>query len=181
MKTPDWKRLPHNPLLTTVHEARTFLEENREHGAICPACDGKVKVYLRALRGSMVASLIHIFQASWIRMATHAEVRWIDRAPAYLRARGCNATNDAALLRHWGLIEFQPGDRGDGSVRTGVWRITPLGVEFVCGTRGVHRYAILSNQECLGLDGPLVTVKDALGSRFDYRELMGAAAAEHVS
>ena len=37
----------------------------------------------------------------------------------------------------------------------------------------VQKYARIYNDCCLGLEGDLVGIRDALGTKFDYDELMG--------
>lgn len=152
----------------TVAEAREQVHASLGDGAECPVCGQLAKAYKRAIRGALCVSLIHIYRY----FKAHPEAEWLEDVPGYLRARHANATNDAALLRHWGLIEPRPGVRGDGSTRIGVFRITDLGRSFVRGICGVPRFAVLYNQTLLGLEGDNVGIHEALGIEFNYSDLM---------
>lgn len=72
---------------------------------------------------------------------------------------------------HWGLIEEEPIVRPDGG-RAGWWRITPFGQQFVLGNSTVPKYARLYDGRCLGLEGVPVTIRDCLGTKFNYADLM---------
>lgn len=154
----------------TIAEAREELKAHLDEGVECPVCGQFAKVYKRALRAALVVSLIHIYKF----FRTNPATEWLDDTPAYLRTVGTYTTNDVALLRHWRLLEPRPGVRGDGSWRTGSFRITHEGRAFVRGVLKVPRFAVLYNQELLQLEGDLISVKDALGDDFDYSELMEA-------
>ena len=78
-------------------------------------------------------------------------------------------------LYHWGLIEEMAKDPGDTTRRTsGLWRPTEKGVQFVQCLLQVPKRVYLYNNEILGWDDQTVTIRDALGTKFDYAELMGA-------
>lgn len=154
----------------TVAEAREKLQAELGEGARCPVCDQYAKIYKRALRGGLAVSLIRMFQF----FKKNPGVEWLNDTPGYLRSVGANATNDVALLRHWGLIEQRPGERNDGSTRTGVFRLTHHGRAFVLGALKVARFAVLYNGKLVDLEGDLVGVQEALGVDFNYAELMAA-------
>lgn len=99
---------------------------------------------------------------------------WVD-VTHYLVEEGIIASNsNVALLRHWGLLEAIPDAvRPDGSGRVGLYRMTQLGFDFVRGQIKIPKYATLYNQELLALStAELINIRDALGSKFDYDELM---------
>ena len=56
--------------------------------------------------------------------------------------------------------------------RAGWWRLTEQGSAFVQGLMKVQKYAKIYDSRLLKLDGELVTIRDVLGSRFNYDELM---------
>jgi hypothetical protein len=90
------------------------------------------------------------------------------RFPAAIAASG-----DYAKLRYWGFIEQQKGEREDGSSRNGFWRITGVGREFVEGKTRVPGHALVFADRVLRLDpDQQVDVRDALGKKFRYDELM---------
>jgi hypothetical protein len=89
-----------------------------------------------------------------------------------LRSRSHAGDNrEESKLRYWGLIEEETDLRPDGG-RSGWWRLTPTGKDWVLNLSGVLKYALVYNGRCLGLSGQPVSIVDALGTRFDYRELM---------
>jgi hypothetical protein len=78
---------------------------------------------------------------------------------------------DLSKLRYWGLVVEFDATRDDGG-RPGLWRITDLGERFVLGRVTVPSHAVVFLARLLRLDGDDMTVRDALGERFDYDELM---------
>ena len=81
-------------------------------------------------------------------------------------------TGDGTKAKYWGLIVPMPGQRDDGSTCNGWWRLTRRGRAFVRGWIKVPKYAHIYNDEKLWLSGPRWTIRDALGTKFNYRELM---------
>jgi hypothetical protein len=153
---------------TPLHAVRTHILERREDGTICPACHQHVKLYKRKLNSGMARALIDI--AHYFRNPEHAE--WL-HVLNYLVAR--NAFNaDWPKLRHWGLLSCLETLRDDGSDRVGLYRLTDIGEEFVQGRCTVPKYVYLFNDTVEGFsDGENIDIHQALGSHFNYRELMG--------
>ena len=148
----------------TIEEARAHLRANLDEGTRCPCCDQYAKRYRRKLNSSMAAALC------W--MWTHARDAWIEvptAAPAWiLKAR------EYPKLAWWGLIEEQPRADGSSGRTSGVWRVTQKGADFVRGGRPVARYAFVYNGTVEDFTTERPTwIREALGDRFDYRELMG--------
>ena len=150
----------------TLGEARDWLRDRVDHGEHCPCCTQFAKVYRRALTSAPARVLIELHRR--------------DQGGAYLFLPTILDTMTGTphqggygtLGHHWGLLEPQPGEREDGSWRVGWWRLTDRGRAFVLGRRTVPKYARIYDGRCLGLDGPDWTIVQALGKRFDYRELM---------
>jgi len=97
--------------------------------------------------------------------------------PSILADRKANMSNMFGLLSHWELVERMPGERDDGSVRTGWYRITPRGRQFVRGEIGINKYVYTYNSERLKRLNPDTTqigIREALKEKFDYNELMSA-------
>lgn len=116
----------------------------------------------------MARALIIIY---WYFEREDAE-EWL-QVPTYLN--WTQALGDAAKLHWWGLIEpKRDAVRDDGSKKTGYYRITELGQQFVRGEAEVPKYIYLYNQCCLGFCGPPTTISEALGDKFNYAELMAA-------
>lgn len=147
----------------TIAEARTVLRDLADDGHRCPLCTQYVKVYKRKIHASMAQAIILMY-----RHYVATGVEWIEIA-AILPHR---MVADAAKLRYWGLIVEEPSYRSDGSERTGFWRLTDRGVAFVRGQGIVKKYARLYDGRFLGHEGDMVDIKDCLGKKFDYSELM---------
>jgi hypothetical protein len=151
----------------TLDEAREWVSENLEDGAECPCCGQLAKLYKRKLNSSMARSLIWL-----VRHAGPVAREWVDvaqEAPKWLLK-----SRELPKLAHWGLIEEMPKDPDDTTRRTsGTWRPTEEGVDFVYvrikATARVHLY----NNTLEGFDeDEYITIKQALGKKFDYEELM---------
>jgi hypothetical protein len=81
---------------------------------------------------------------------------------------------DPLKAKHWGLIEPMPDmRREDGSTRTGWWRLTDDGVEFVNMAQKIPERAHLFNGRCYGYSGGMIDIKSRIGKGFNYAELMG--------
>jgi hypothetical protein len=149
---------------TSIEEIRAYLNENWRKGIPCPCCARLVKLYRRSMSANMGRLLIVFWQ--------HNKKNEFVKATKTIFKEKFGGNGDFAQLRHWGLLEPGSGLRDDGSSRNGVWRLTPLGIDFVNELRGVPRYVYLYNQEFLGIGGEEVYISDVLENHFDYRELM---------
>jgi hypothetical protein len=152
------------PSETTLAEARERVLRERWDGVECPCCDGWMKVYHTPFPGVAARVMCDMYrvggqQRDWVHIPVCPHN---------------NSGGDALKARHWGLIEARDGERDDGSSRTGWWRLTEHGLEFVLGIVSILRYADIQRPStCQGLSGEPLWIHTAIGQRFDYRELMG--------
>lgn len=153
----------------TIAEGRDWLREKVEKGACCPLCGQYAKVYRRTITAAMARALALIWhEGAWgKRLYVHV--------PSVDPARG----GDVAKLEHWGLIEEERVVRPDGG-RAGYWRLTRRGEDWLNAKTSVPKYARLYDGKLLSLTGPAWGVFDALGKRFDYRELMAGGEDKRV-
>lgn len=155
-----------------VAVAADRLRSKLDDGTICPCCNQYAKRYKRKLNSSMAAALCWIWSTAQNTSRNHPTAVWINvpaQAPAWiLKAR------EYPKLAWWGLIEEKPRKPGSKGRTSGVWRVTPLGSEFVRSCVGVPRYAFVYNGtvEDFSTAAP-VYIRGALGDAFDYDELMG--------
>lgn len=160
-----------DPKSTTLEEAKQWLRERFSDGAKCPCCDQFVKLYKRKLNSSMAHGLILIY-----KFFENNDDEWL-HVPSYLSRISSSATvrgGDWSKLRYWGLIEGEKGTRDDGSERVGTYRITGRGKQFVLSQIHVPKHVYLYNQNPVSRDdGETITIKEALGEKFNYAELMG--------
>lgn len=143
----------------TLEEWKIWLRDRVDVGVECPLCEQFAKVYRRKIHAGMAADLIRVYarkQRQWHHVRT------------VLGHDG----GDYAKLQHWGLIVESGERRADGSTRAGWWAITAAGEAYVHNQLTVPKYARLYAGRCLNLTGDLVSVRDALGKRFNYAELM---------
>jgi hypothetical protein len=153
--------------MNTIKEAKDWLAKQAVNGgAPCPCCNQLVKLYRRRITGEMAYGLI------LMRKADQRTPGQFIHLPTFLADHKAGKSNMTSLLRHWELIEQQPGERDDGSWRTGYYRTTSLGCQFVDGHSSIPKYAFLYNQMLLRLSQERVTITEALGSKFDYAQLM---------
>lgn len=144
----------------TLGSARAWLREQAAEGALCPCCRQLAKIYKRRINSGQARILIKW----WRNYGT---------TPVKLSQAVQTPGGDYAKLRWWGLIEKLPGVREDGG-SAGVWRVTDLGRRFVHGTARIPRAARVYNNTLLRLDAAeTVSIREALGAKFDYDELMG--------
>jgi len=101
------------------------------------------------------------------------EGKWI-HIPTEFTERKINVSNaEYSKLSYWGLIEGKPNEDDDTKRDSGFWRITPLGIDFVNGKCSTCRHVFLYNKKRYGSSDETTTIKEALGDKFDYAELMG--------
>lgn len=153
--------MPEFPPDMPLGDARNRLAKKARRGAECPCCTQEVKEYRRPIHSGIARALIEMYKAGG--------TDWIYK-PDVLRGKG-SASRDESIARYWGLIEEESKRRPDGG-RAGYWRVTELGRDFVLGRVRIPKYAHIYNKECKKLSGELVSIRDCLGKKFDYRELM---------
>lgn len=142
-------------------QAKAWLRAKIDEGARCPCCNQMAKVYKRKINSGMAKALIVMYK--------HAGTDWFYLPDIRSRWQG----RDEAVLRYFGLIEEATERRDDGG-RAGWWRVTDVGQLYVLNRAQTYKYARVYDGKCLGLVGDLCGIKEALGDKFDYSELMRA-------
>jgi hypothetical protein len=139
----------------TVTEARDWLREKSAKGDRCPCCRQFVKVYRRKLNAGMAYWLVRFYRL------TGGDDGWYDVLRLLPRGAG-----DWSVLKHWGLIEKHRDHQG-------YWKITSDGADFARNQITEPSHVILYDDRLLRFDGGETTIREALGKKFDYAELMG--------
>ncbi len=154
-----------------LEQAKQFLRDNWEQGAECPCCHQFVKRYRRKLNRGMAQFLIRL----WIRTREGYNPekggRWVHSA----EFQDLMYNRDYSKLHWWGLIEPHPNSREEAlpdRSSNGLWRITPLGVEFVLRRTRVPSHSLSFNKKVYGFEGNQIDIIEALGKKFNYAELM---------
>jgi hypothetical protein len=147
----------------SLGDAREWLRRHVKTGARCPCCKQFAKVYHRKINSSMAHDLILMWRAFGIEWGYLPDLR---------KQRSLKGNREESKLRYWNLVEEESERRPDGG-RNGWWRVTPTGMAFVLGESTVPKYAYVYDGRLLKLDGgEYVTIRDALGTKFHYRDLM---------
>jgi len=152
--------------VVSLSEAREIVRDNRDEGITCPCCDQFAKVYKRTITSTMARWLIRLVKNY------EEEGKYYSVSEPWSLSIN-KGTGDVAKLAMWKLIESKPRDDNDTTRRTsGRWKPTREGFAFVYGRIRISRYALVYNAKLLGYDGHEISIKDALGDRFNYTELM---------
>jgi len=172
MKRFDTMTLP--GMTTTLVEARAWVSANAPAGAICPCCNQVAKVYRRKLNRAMAYSLICLH-----RLSSEADEAGFIDVPRLLAKHGLVSvlrSREYQKLRYWGLVEAKGEKRDDGG-KAGKYKITETGKLFVTGSLALPRYVLLYNGAVLEIDKTeKITIREALGDKFNYNELMSLRA-----
>lgn len=150
----------------TLKQAVKTLEQELEKGTQCPCCRQFAKKYKRKLNSGMARILIHIYKRNK-KQITFFHVN------QHIRKKILQNSHDWPLLRYWGLIEPKIKEREDGSNRNGYYRITKKGKLFVERKITVPKHILMYNNKLQGFTQEITTIKESLGSKFLYSELMG--------
>lgn len=141
----------------TIAAGKAWLRARLVEGARCPLCTQHVKMYKRKINSGMARSLIHIYRING--------KGWV-----HVRAIGARSREEGKLA-YWGLLEEQTGVGLHGG-RAGYWRVTDKGEQFLLHNLTVPMYARVFDGKVYGFEGGAVNIKDALGTKFNYEELM---------
>jgi hypothetical protein len=153
--------------LKTLEEARDYVDRHREFGVVCPCCDQKVRLTPYRMDSSIAASLLWLVQTSpnhrpdgWVHVPTEAP-DWVITSRSYSKAR------------FWGLLEKKPKTRFEKKKRTsGMWRPTQKGIDFIMGKIKIPSHVYTFNRVVKNVSAEDVDIYQALGTEFDYEELM---------
>lgn len=143
----------------SLGEARDRLRQVVDEGAKCPCCTQMAKVYPRTIHATMARELITCYR--------NAGLKWF-HLPTILGHNG----GDVTKCRYWGLMEEETTVKRPDGGRAGYWRVTDHGRAFIFGSVAIPKYARIFNSRCLRLDGNHVDIRDCLGKKFNYTELM---------
>lgn len=154
----------HDPTLT-LGEAKAWLRQRVREGAHCPCCGQFAKVYKRKLTATQVRTLAEVGRRQAQREAVGVPA-WIHLPDIPQRSR------DFATVAYFRLAEEERVRRPDGG-RSGWWKVTPLGYEFLEGVATVPRYAKVYNGGCIGFEGDHVSLAE-IAPGFSFAELMAA-------
>jgi hypothetical protein len=144
-------------------EARDVLRMMVKEGTRCPLCTQHAQVYPWKLYSTAAYALILFYKLGAADRFVHSRE---------LKDRYAHkGQGDASRLNHWKLVVQESERRPDGG-RSGWWMLTEHGVRFALGQDTIPTHAHVYDGRCLKLEGEPVTIEQALGKKFNYRELM---------
>lgn len=155
--------------IKTIKEGKEYLKDNFKKGVTCPCCNQFVKLYKRKLNQSMAFGLTIMYKLhtqkgfdNYLKM--NLEI-------AKLKIPSSNI--EYPKLAYFKLIEEVPKPMTkDDKKNTGLWRLTKKGVAFVEKSIEVPAYALIYNGKCWGYSDEKTNIITALGTKFNYNELM---------
>lgn len=147
----------------TMEEVRNLMVERVAEGMSCPLCGRYSKIYARKLNdriGRVLIAMWHKNGDGWV----HVPTLGVKAEEAGTRSK----SGEHAFAKHFDLIEQNTGKGGRG-----FWRLTPLGVKFVHNQINVPFCVWVFHGQLLQTDdSKLVSIRDVLGTRWDYDQLM---------
>lgn len=143
--------------MDSIQAGKQWLLKQLEDGAPCPLCGQHAKMYKRKINSGMAKSLIHMYRI--------AGTGWV-----HVSAIGAHSREEGKLA-YWGLLEEQKASGTHGG-RAGYWRVTDKGEAFLLGKISVPKYAKVYDGRVFGFEGDRVVIEDALGTKFNYNDLM---------
>ena len=132
-------------------------------GYNCECCGRFIKRYRRKLNSNMALTLVHLYRAD-VKDYIHVE--------NFLINLGFQRSGDFHKLVLWGLLDKKKGSRDDGSSRNGYYKLNEKSIDFVLGKSKMQEVADIFNGNFEKFEGKEITIKDALGSKFNYNELI---------
>lgn len=148
----------------TLGEAKEYVMKHKDTGVQCPCCDKFVKLYKRKLNTGMALFLMWLYKLG----GKHDYIQ-----AGEILSQGMKGTKslDYSVLAHWGLIKDSVND-DDTKKGSGFWKLTDRGIRFVEKEISVFSHIYLYNNIFFGYGEDTVNIVQALGSKFDYQELM---------
>lgn len=170
-----WFDLDLPPALSPdLRKAQEELVEGAAKGTRCPCCGRLAKVYVERLHSSMARSLVWMVQrweAARLPDGAPPDGFWIE--PQREAPRHVLRSRKLGRLEHWALLESRPNVEDPTKRTSGQWRPTLLGVRFVNDSATVPSRIYLYQNRVVGQEKTRIGIRDALGKRFNYEELMG--------
>lgn len=151
-------------------------QDTIEHsGGHCVICNRWGKINAFNLRGIMVKSMHWLYnegRGGWVNVPDRAP-RFVSRSYAFSR------------LKHWGMVEqrYEPPltkeERQAGVQRetrtSGMWRLTPVGHDFIFNGGQAPRVVFVYNDAVVGKSDDMVVARDCAHEKFNYDAMMSAS------
>ncbi len=147
------------PDTLAVAREKFWQEIETKEGGVCPCCDRFGKINCEPFGRAIAMGLLFLYKhgPNYVH-------------PPSIANRVMLTANNHTKARHWGLIDAKPNDDNPKKNKSGWWRINQRGVAVLESRLAVPSHAFVYNNTCLGFTDELVTLQDALGHPFDFRE-----------
>lgn len=153
----------------TIKEGKEYLRNNFKKGVTCPCCNQFVKLYKRKLNQSMAYGLTIMYK---LHTAKGFD-RYLKMNEEIAKLKIPSSNIEYPKLAYFKLIQEVPKPMTkDDKKNTGFWRLTKMGIDFVKGQIEVPAYALIYNGTCYGFSDEKINIIKALGTKFNYNELM---------
>lgn len=153
--------------METIIEAKNHLRENFEKGCTCPACGQFVKLYKRKFNSGLAVFLINIFKMKSLTGRNSFSSEEIRKHSGDL-LRG----TDYGIVRFWNVAEPVDANTSEKKKQNWNWSITERGELFVRGIQSIESHVFIYNNRLDGSSNEQINIFQALGNKFDYKELM---------
>ena len=135
-----------------------------DEGGHCPVCDRWGRIYGRSINKTMARDLIWLCSAQadangWVDVPSTAP-RWVVRS------------NQLPTLRWWDLVERRGNDEDSKNKYSGLWRPTPLGLDFVHAGVRIPRKVYTYNGEVESRSVETTAIHECFDEYFDYQQVM---------
>lgn len=149
--------------VTTLAEAKKILRDNWESGVDCPCCGQRVKKYRRNLTTSMMLGLIDLYKKADGTVTKGVHIKDIHHVNG----------GEFAQMKRWGLIDDEFYD-GSEKRTSGMWHLTYQGKLFAEGKDVAPAYVYTYNGKTIEVAPRQVSIRQAIGKKFNYQEMMEA-------
>jgi len=152
---------------------REWADTIEDKGGHCPICDRWGKINIIKIRGVMIKQLHWIYKeggGDWLHI------------PSQKPKFGINAYAFTSF-KHWGMVEqkevikLTKEERAQGMTQdkrtSGIWRVTPIGYDFLFNGLQVPKAVFTYNDVRVGQSDDSVTARECAFEKFNYDEMMG--------
>lgn len=162
-------QLPQN-LIMSLQDAQNIVSSAARNGLHCPCCGQYAKIYNRKFNSGMARTLITFYKhhrktPGWVHVLKEF---------GFGKSGATFVSGDYGKLAYWELLEASKLKKTDGNPKSGIHRITPLGISFVEKRVQIPRHCFIYNDRLLAVSDEKLFITEALGDDFNYDELMKA-------
>lgn len=182
MPKPKVLKMPHDMFVNfLLTEAKDWLIaqllDHPNTPILCPCCDRTISVWPAKIEAGNAAILVELYK----RVRDNPGIEpWV-AVEQYLIGKKSPlvASHSFGRLKYWGMIVKATDLKGKEKEHNGKWKITPFGELFAKREVPTWQSAAILNNRLLdfikernGNPLPLIDVKEAMQSKFDYDKMI---------